>query len=219
MRAVRLLGVTACALASACARPTPHDDAPARHEAPVEVAYAAAAAPAVAVASSQPAAPSVSLYDLPVVLRDDAGKPLKLDVFRGHPLLVTMFYGSCQAACPLITADLKRIEAELPPLARSNVRVLMVSFDPERDTPALLHRMKEERGMDAERWTLASAPEDEARELAGVLGIRFRKLDNGQFFHSAAIVSFDGSGHERARIDGLGHDPAPVVATLLTPSI
>jgi protein SCO1/2 len=155
---------------------------------------------------------------LPVSLVDRTGGSRNLDSFRGAPVLVTMFYGSCATACPLITVDLKRIEALLPSATRARVRVLMVSFDQARDTPSALARMTVERGVDPARWTLASASDDDARALAGVLGIKYRKLDNGEFFHSSAIVLIDEAGRPVARLDGLGKDATPIVSALRSPS-
>ena len=168
--------------------------------------------------SEPPPLSTASIYDLPVTVKDRTGALRPLSSFRGTPLLLTMFYGSCASACPLLTSDLKRIEAALPPLARARVRVLMVSFDEARDTPSVLERLTVERAMDPARWTLASASDDDARSLAGVLGIRYRKLDSGEFFHSSSIVLVDGAGQVRARLDGLGNDPAPIVNALSPPS-
>lgn len=216
MRRSLLLAFAASALLGACSKPSsPVERSPARRE-PERALAAAPASPAVPAAATSQA--RASIYELPVRLLDDRGNSAELSVFRGHPVLITMFYGSCKAACPLITADLQRIEKQLAPAVKANLRVLMVSFDARRDTPADLSRMKRERGMDAERWTLASAPEDGARELGAVLGIRFRKLDDGQFFHSSSIILLDEQGREKARLDGLGHDAAPLLAALAAPS-
>jgi protein SCO1/2 len=162
------------------------------------------------------AAPSI--YDLGVHVTDESGALRQLDSFRGHPLLITMFYAGCANACPLLTRDLKRLDAQLPEPIRSDVRVLMVSFDQPRDTPTVLSRLMRDQSMDTQRWTLANAADDDARQLAGVLGIRYRKLDNGDFFHSSAIVLIDAEGHPSARIDGIGRDPAPILAALHGPS-
>lgn len=184
--------------------------------APAESSSSASAAPASkhAPVGVAPSPDGPSLYELPITLLDRTGTSRPLGAFRGAPLLVTMFYGSCASACPLLTSDLKRIEAALPPEVRGEVRVLMVSFDQARDTPPVLGRMTVERGMDPSRWTLASTSDDDARSLAGVLGIRYRKLDSGEFFHSSAIVLLDGDGRISARLDGLGRDPAPIVNAL-----
>lgn len=182
------------------------------------------AATALAVSSSTVVAPprgveATSLYDLHVPLRDEAGGVRTLDLFRGHPVLVTMFYGSCPVACPILTSDLKRIERQIPEPARSDVRILMVSFDAERDTPASLARLKRERGLDNGRWTLVSAEDDEARELAGVLDIKYRKVEGGAFFHSSVIVLLDRRGRPLARIDGAGADISAMLGALAAPSI
>ena len=174
--------------------------------------------PRVAEAPSHEAV-APSLYDLEVRVTDHSGAVRALEEFRGHPVLVTMFYATCPAACPLLTSDLKRIEQKLPDAVRSNVRVLMVSFDSARDTPSTLSRLMTERAMDASRWTLASAPDAEARELAGVLNIRYRKLDNGEFFHSSSIVLLDAQGRPRARIDGVGGEVGVIVSALLESSL
>jgi len=181
-------------------------------------------AAALSAAPTQPAKPTArvqapSVYDLPVALRDDSGAVRPLEAFRGHPVLVTMFYGSCPVACPLLTSDLKRLERQIPEPMRSDVRILMVSFDSTRDTPAALAQIKQERGLDATRWTLASADDDDARGLAGVLGVKYRKLDNGAFFHSSVIVLLDREGRPQARIEGADRDVTALLTTLTAPSI
>jgi protein SCO1/2 len=160
-----------------------------------------------------------SIYELHVSLLDETGAVRSLDTFRGHPVLITMFYGSCPVACPLLTSDLKRLERQIPEPVRSDLRILMVSFDRERDTPPALARIEQERGLNGAHWTLASAADDEARELASVLGIKYRKLDNGAFFHSSVIVLLDTQGRPRAQIDGIAKDSSAILNALTAPSI
>lgn len=179
-------------------------------------APAPALAPTLASAEGEPSSALLegSIYDLGVALRDQDGRTVSLDVFKGHPVLVTMFYSSCTNACPLLMSDLKRVDQQLPPTVRERTRVLMISFDPARDTPDTLARQARERGLDVTRWKLASAAEDTAREISAALGIRYRKLDNGVYFHTSAIVLLDEQGRPRARLDGLGKDPTSLVMAL-----
>jgi protein SCO1/2 len=205
-----------------CAR---HGSAPTA--AAVETATAPAPEPARAAPTPVAASPAntgsdvraASIYDLSVPLRDDSGAVRSLDSFRGHPVLITMFYGTCPVACPLLTSDLKRIEQKIPESLRKDVRIVMVSFDPDRDSPELLARIKHERGLDAARWTLASTGDDEARELAGVLNIKYRKLDSGAFYHSSVIVLLDAQGRPRARVEGSGQDSTAMLSALTTASL
>jgi protein SCO1/2 len=195
--------------ASACARPLggPRGEEPR----PLGVDTTASVGPK-APPAREPLGPSV--YELGTRLRDDAARASTLDRFRGHPVLITMFYGSCASACPLLTSELKRIERSLPEATRANLRVLMVSFDEARDTPPELRRLKAARNVDPARWTFASTSDDEARELSGVLGIRYRKLDNGEYFHSSVIVLLDAEGRPLVKLSGIGEDLTPVVLAL-----
>jgi protein SCO1/2 len=169
--------------------------------------------------SAKPQGEVASIYDLRVPLLDETGTLRSLDTFRGHPVLITMFYGTCPVACPILTSDLKRLQRQIPEPLRSEVRILMVSFDQERDTPPSLARIKRERGLDDLTWTLASAGHEEARELAGVLNIKYRQLDNGAFFHSSVIVLLDRQGRPQARIDGPDQDASAILTALTVPSI
>lgn len=137
---------------------------------------------------------AASLYQLHERLLNQDGKPIDLDVYRGRKVLVTMFYGSCQATCPLIIDTLRAIERKADPLQRDELRVLLVSFDPERDTPGALREIAATRHIDTTRWTLAHADPSAVRRIAAALGIQYRKLPDGQFSHSTIISVLDAGG-------------------------
>ncbi len=153
-----------------------------------------------------PAAPprSDSVYELSASLVDQDGTTVGLDLFRGHPVLISMFYTTCRDACPLLIAGLQRLERELSPPTRADLRVVLVSLDPERDTPEALRALARAHGLDASRWRLLRASDDTVREVAAVLGIRYRRLPDGGFNHSSVITLLDPSGVSLARVEGLG---------------
>jgi protein SCO1/2 len=167
-------------------------------------------APAVATPAVTPTGPS--LYDLDIPVTDAAGTLRHIDLDRGHPTLVSMFYGSCAAACPLLIDTIDRTLQQLPAGSRERARVVLVSFDPARDTPARLQQLVRAHHLDG-RWTLAAAADGDARTLAAVLGIRYRATPDGQFFHTSVIVALDHDGRSLARMDGIG-DPSGLVAAL-----
>src|SRR5262245_12560894 len=68
----------------------------------------------------QPAPLGESIYALQLDLIDQDGMRVPLDAFRGHPVIIAMFYGTCPAACPMLTSDIKAIEARLSPGERSD---------------------------------------------------------------------------------------------------
>lgn len=145
-----------------------------------------------------------SVYELAVPLTDQDGKAQELDSFRGHPVVISMFYSTCPYACPTLISQIQQLEGSLSARERADVRVLLVSFDPERDTPAKLERLGRERHIDEARWMLARTSEDKVRELAAVLGIKYKQLPDGGFNHSSVITVLDRNGLVRARSDGLG---------------
>ena len=170
---------------------------------PTERAAAPVPVPVSPVEVTVAADPEPSIYDLPIELRDARDRVIGLDVARGKPVLIAMFYASCPVACPVLLQEVKTIVAELPAALQDEVRIVMVSFDAERDTPAKLTALMQERGLDS-RWTVAAAKDPDARALAATLGVKYRKLDNGEFFHGATIVALDREGRPVARTDQLG---------------
>ena len=179
------------------------------------ILLAVAALPADAQHEHHHAAPAApprtdSVYELSASLVDQDGQKVGLDLFRGHPVLISMFYTTCPDACPLLIADLLRIERDLPAPTRADLRVVLVSLDPEHDTPEALRALANAHGLDLSRWRLLRAPDDTVREVAAVLGIRYRKLPEGGFNHSSVITLLDPSGVILTRVEGLGQ-PADAV--------
>jgi protein SCO1/2 len=145
-----------------------------------------------------------SIYALSASLVDQRGRAVGLNVFRGHPVLISMFYASCPDACPLLIADLQRIERELPPRIRADLRIVLVSLDPGRDTPDALLALARARHVDESRWRLLRAPEDTVREIAALLGIKYRRLPDGNFNHSSVITLLSPDGAIVARDEAIG---------------
>jgi protein SCO1/2 len=155
--------------------------------------------------STEAAAPrGDSIYALSASLVDQRGRPVGLDVFRGHPVLISMFYATCPDACPLLIADLQRIESELPTRIRADLRIVLVSLDPGRDTPDALLALARARHVDESRWRLLRAPEDTVREIAALLGIKYRRLPDGNFNHSSVITLLSPDGVIVARDEAIG---------------
>jgi len=145
-----------------------------------------------------------SIYALSALLVDQRGRPVGLDLFRGHPVLISMFYATCPDACPLLIADLQRIEGELPPRIRADLRIVLVSIDPGRDTPESLQALARARHVDESRWRLLRAPEDTVREIAALLGVKYRRLPDGNFNHSSIITLLNAEGVIVARDEAVG---------------
>lgn len=159
-------------------------------------------------ASSQPL-PSDSVYQLPLSLTDQNARTFDWRSRRGKPQLVSMFYTSCRYICPLIVDSGKGIEAQLTPTQQRRLGILLISMDPARDDPAALKSVADRRELDPARWTLASPSQQSVRAVAGVLGIRYRQLADGEFNHTSELVLLDADGRVLARTDKVGSRPDP----------
>ncbi len=72
-------------------------------------------------------------------LTDHDGQPRSLADFRGKVVVVFFGFTHCPDVCPTTLAELARAVKQLGPDGE-RVQVLMVTVDPERDTPDILKR-------------------------------------------------------------------------------
>ena len=183
------------------------------HEAPHAVSDAGPHAHAAELPADAPL-PGASLHHLEDVWTDHRGDGVRLADHRGHPTVVVLFYGTCISACPVLLRDAELIEAGLPDDLRATTHFLMVTFDPERDTPERLAGYAADKGLDRERWSFLTADDRAVRRLAAALGVRYRPDGQGGFAHTNLITVLDGDGVPVARLEGLGLGPDAAVAAL-----
>jgi|SRR5688500_13760825 protein SCO1 len=158
--------------------------------------------------------PGDSLYHLDVPLVDQDGTALGFADGRGRPRVVSMFYTSCKFVCPLIIDTVQKTERALPEALRGDLDVLLVSLDPDRDTPEALRRIADKRKVDTPRWRLARTDKAHVRRLAALLGIQYKQLDDGEFSHASVLVLLDAEGRIVARSERLGEADAEFVAAV-----
>jgi protein SCO1/2 len=189
---------------------------PARH--PVAVARAmpadgAARSAAVAPvhALPQPTVRPTMLYAIDAPLETAEGTRTTLAALAGAPRLATMFYAHCASSCPLAIGALQRLQATLATDARHAPAVLLLSLDPQRDTPAALAEFRRGIGAPAAAWTLARSG-TATTQLARWFGIAPRSLADGTIDHGAVILMLDANGREVARTSDLSGGDAAFVA-------
>ncbi len=159
--------------------------------------------------------PGTSLYQLDVDLVDQDGEATTLAEYRGHPVIISMFYASCPTACPLLISDVLALEEALPAEVLADTRVLLVSLDPDRDDPEALQGVVRTRSLDTDRWTLSRAELDDVRLVAASLSVSYRALADGEMNHSSILTVLDRDGVPVATLEGLRQDPAPLVEALV----
>lgn len=151
--------------------------------------------------------PGDSVYRVAATLTDQNGVQQTFAESAGHVRLVSMFYASCGYVCPLLIEQLRRIESQLSDSERARLRVLLISLDPERDTPQALAELAARRKLDLARWTLVQPAADDLRKLSAVLGVQYRQRDDGEFNHSSVITLLDAEGRVLAQTGNLSEKP------------
>ena len=89
-----------------------------------------------------------SIFHLTSSWNNEEGKAIQLADLKGKTLVVVMIYTTCKAACPRLVADMRHIEAQIPDEKIKNIQFIMVSIDPETDTPERLSAFAKENELE-----------------------------------------------------------------------
>ncbi|MCG2460686.1 SCO family protein [Flavobacteriaceae bacterium F89] len=146
----------------------------------------------------------MSIYNLPSVWTDQDGKEIELKKLKGKVLVMVMFYTSCKIACPRLVADMRNIEKQVPQEDKEKVKFIMISIDPETDTPERLKTYAQENQMDSDKWLFLRGSQEDTREFAAVLAVSYKQISPMDFSHSNIISVFNQGGELAYQQEGLG---------------
>jgi protein SCO1/2 len=141
-------------------------------------------------------------------LTDQDRRPVSLDTFRGRPWVADFIFTSCGSICPVMTAQMARLRADLP----EGTRLASFTVDPATDTPARLAEYASKHKAGAE-WRFVTGEQAALFELAQggfklpvAVNEKGAPEADGPFLHSQRFVLVDGDGHIRGYYDS--SDPA-----------
>ena len=154
--------------------------------------------------------PSESIFHLSSDWQNQDGKHLKLKELQGKTLVVVMFYTSCKVACPILVASMKKIGTEIKPKYLKNVSLVLVSIDPETDTPQRLKEFAITNGMSEPQWIFLHGNEAATQEFANVLSMKYKEISPIDFSHSNIISVFSPDGKLQNQEEGLNIDTKKV---------
>lgn len=133
---------------------------------------------------------------------------------QGQWTLLFFGFASCPDVCP---TTLSMLSETLKQLAANNApapRIVFVSIDPDKDTPASARKYAAFFNADFEGVTAA---EPALRELTTPLGVVFTKVPSGEdgytMDHSTALILLDPQGHRHA-IFGAPHIASDIASDL-----
>ena len=140
---------------------------------------------------------------LPAVkMVDQDGQPVVIDELKGKWSLLFFGYTFCPDICPTTLAQLRQIKSELPKEAVDKLQVVLVSVDPNRDTP---QQLKQYLGyFDKDFKGLTASSVEDLQKLANAVSIPFIPADtskpNYTVDHSGNLAVIGPDGTQRGFI-------------------
>ncbi|HEY5775547.1 MAG TPA: SCO family protein [Xanthomonadales bacterium] len=145
-----------------------------------------------------------AMPDLEFVLTGPDGERVDAQALRGKPLLLFFGFTNCSHVCPTTLTRLSVLMKQLGPDAE-DIRVVLVTVDPDRDTPEVMKRYTASFGP----WLLGlTGPEEDLtrlRESYGVYAAMESSDEKGTYnvMHSSVVFGFDANGRVRILISDL----------------
>jgi protein SCO1/2 len=141
----------------------------------------------------------------PFQLVDQEGRPVDERILKGRWSAVFFGYTYCQDVCPTTLATLGAVEREMGDRAKG-LQTVLVSIDPQRDTPAQLKRYLDTPAFPPKVLGLTGRPEQVAA-MAKAYRVYYAKHGDGPDYlmdHPSAIYLFDEEGRFDRLIDPAG---------------
>lgn len=133
------------------------------------------------------------------------GDTVTTNDLKGKIYLVDFFFTSCPSICPVMTANLKKIENRFGHY--DDFMILSHTVDPKRDTPEKLKEYADARGISSEDWHFLTGEQD------SLYAVAYKYLSSamedegapGGFLHTEYFVLVDKEGYLRSREDDNGN--------------
>lgn len=159
--------------------------------------------PADTVTSTATVLPSTMSLP-PVSLVDQTGAAVDESFFEGQWDVVFFGFASCPDVCPITLGVLTEAQRRLEQSGAAALpRIVLVSVDPERDTPEVLTEYMQSFG---DNSVAVTGEPDQLRTLTSELGIFFEKryLDEDFYTmdHSSVVLVIDPDGEVSALFSG-----------------
>jgi protein SCO1/2/putative membrane protein len=117
-----------------------------------------------------PAAPGRAAEDLDAAalelgafrLTERSGRTITNADLANRVWIASFIFTHCPLSCPRITSVMKGLQAKL---GGTNVQLVSISVDPDRDTPAVLEDYARKFAADPDRWWFLTGPKDDLVQL------------------------------------------------------
>jgi protein SCO1/2 len=152
-------------------------------------------------------------------LMDQNGGAFSSKNLKGKIYVADFFFTSCPGICPKMTANMGLLQDEF--LNNENVFLISHSVTPEKDTPSVLKKYADAKGVNDTTWRMLTG----SRDLIYDLGRNYYFVEedlgiektSDDFLHTENFVLVDKSGHIRGIYNGLNKSAvAQLIADIYT---
>jgi protein SCO1 len=150
-----------------------------------------------------------NIPDVKLVDQDEKTVHLYSDLLRGRVAALSFIFTTCTTICPLIGANLGRLQTELGQSLGEDIVLVSVSVDPATDTPQRMKAWGAQFGAKP-GWSLLTGDKGIVDQLLKVLGLFTPDIQN----HSPFLLLVNDRTGEWMRVNAI-ETPPPRVAEIL----
>jgi len=154
---------------------------------------------------------------LDYAFKDQNGTEVSLSDFRGKPIVASFIFTRCAnpEMCPKVVAKFASMQRDAQRVGvGDDVWFLLISFDPEYDTPEKLKAYGQERGVRFTNARMLVPSGDKYRDFIVEYQVRAGKSPTGELNHAVDLIMLDHKGGLARNEGGMWTD-ARVVADLV----
>lgn len=140
------------------------------------------------------------------ILLDQRGKTWESSRLRGQLAVFNFIFTRCTqpAMCPASTAKMKTLQKLVTEAGWSDVQLVTITLDPVFDTPGVLRRYAEERGVGSSNHVFLTGPEEAVEDLQKQLGILAEEDERLIVKHTLMTTLADRRGKIVYQVPGSG---------------
>jgi len=143
-------------------------------------------------------------------LINQAAEPYGTEQLEGRPWIADFIFTKCPGRCPMLTAEMSRLQTELLGRGWDDVMLVSISVDPANDTPEALTEYAARHSAELDTWQFLTGTREDLWSLS-VDGFKLpvQEVEDsgaGPILHSNRFVLADGRRQIRGYYDAFDAD-------------
>ena len=130
-------------------------------------------------------APDDQFPNVPLLTQDGTRMLFYDDLIKGRVVTINFFFTTCKTFCPRATQNLLKVEKAFGVRLGRDVRMISITVDPEKDTPAVLKDYSRRHGT-GEGWYFVTGSQKDIDRLRLHLGVN--RYNNEKADHTGLLV-------------------------------